>query len=136
LLWRIVITGTVPGACYAQGLTAFLTRKHIRIFDYARFAKPLRERIRAKAQELAAQHNVRIEHIAKVHIRKEDMVAKVLARRGDHPGLVHVISAMEACFSYEPWHDKKTQAFGVFTFAISAWKRQKERPHLFLSYRS
>ena len=29
-------------------------------------------------------------------------------QRGDHPGLVHVISAMEACPSYEPWHDKQT----------------------------
>jgi hypothetical protein len=28
--------------------------------------------------------------------------------RGDHPGLVHVISAMEACDSYKPWHDKRT----------------------------
>ena len=33
-------------------------------------------------------------------------MAKVLERRGDHPGLVHVISAMEACDSYRPWHDK------------------------------
>jgi hypothetical protein len=33
-------------------------------------------------------------------------VAKVLERRGDRPGLVHIISAMEACDSYRPWHDK------------------------------
>jgi hypothetical protein len=32
----------------------------------------------------------------------------VLAIRGDHPGLVHIISAMEACDSYKPWHDKRT----------------------------
>jgi len=32
----------------------------------------------------------------------------VLAVRGDHPGLVHIISAMEACDSYKPWHDKQT----------------------------
>ena len=30
----------------------------------------------------------------------------MLERRGDHPGLVHVISAMEACDSYRPSHDK------------------------------
>src|ERR1700704_6392443 len=41
-------------------------------------------------------------------IRKEDVVAKVLAARGSHPGLVHVISAMEACHGYQPWHDKQT----------------------------
>ena len=103
---RIVITGTIPGACYAQGMTAFLNSQHIRIFDYTRFAEPLRERIRAKAQELATQSGTAIEHINKAGIRKEDVVAQVLAQRGDHPGLVHVLSAMEACASYAPWHTR------------------------------
>src|SRR4029077_1290502 len=30
-------------------------------------------------------------------VRREEM----------HPGLVHVISAMEACGAYQPWHDKR-----------------------------
>lgn len=103
---RIVITGTLPGVCYAAGMTSFLYAREIRIFDYARFAEPLRDRIRARAQEVCAEARLEIEHIAKAHIRKEEVVAKVLAARGDHPGLVHVISAMEACESYRPWHDK------------------------------
>ena len=37
------------------------------------------------------------------HIRKEAVVAKVLERRSNRPGLVHVISAMEACSAYKPW---------------------------------
>jgi hypothetical protein len=49
---------------------------------------------------------VTIEHIAKAHIRKEDVVAKVLAVRGDAPGLVHVLSAMGTCATYQSWHDK------------------------------
>jgi hypothetical protein len=105
---RIVITGTLPGACYAQGMTSFLYSRGIRIFDYARFAEPLRERIRARAQEACAEADIQIEHINKAHIRKEEVVAKVLARRGEHPGLVHVISAMESCASYKPWHDKNS----------------------------
>ena len=103
---RIVITGTLPGICYAAGMTSFLYAKGIRIFDYARFAEPLRERIRQRAEQLAAEQGARIEYIAKTHIRKEEVVAKVLAARGEQPGLVHVISAMEACESYQPWHDK------------------------------
>jgi hypothetical protein len=103
---RIVITGTLPGACYAGGMTSFLYSRGIRIFDYARFAEPLRERIRARAQEVCSEAGIEIEHINKPHIRKEDVVAKVLAQRGDHAGLVHVISAMEACESYRPWHEK------------------------------
>jgi hypothetical protein len=68
----------------------------------------LRERIRKAAHTLAAAHGVTIEHIAKAHIRKEDVVAEVINQRGDHPRLVHIISTMEACDAYEPWHDKQT----------------------------
>ena len=45
----ILVTGTMPGACYAQGMTSFLYAKRIRIFDYPRFAEPLRDKIRAQA---------------------------------------------------------------------------------------
>jgi hypothetical protein len=103
---RIVITGTLPGICYAAGMTSFLYAKGIRIFDYPRFAEPLRDQIRARAEQLAAEQGASIEYIAKAHIRKEEVVAKMLAARGNHPGLVHVILAMEACESYQPWHDK------------------------------
>ncbi|MGH8613292.1 MAG: MarR family transcriptional regulator [Gammaproteobacteria bacterium] len=105
---RILITGTLPRACYAEGMTGFLYGKGVRIFDYARFAEPLRDAIRTRAQELAASAGIEIEHISKAHIRKEDVVAKVLERRGEEPGLVHIISAMEGCQSYRPWHDKGT----------------------------
>ena len=64
--------------------------------------------MRDRAAELAAAAGITIEHIANSHIRKEDVVAEVLAARGDHPGLVHVISAMEACPTYKPWHSKQT----------------------------
>ena len=33
-------------------------------------------------------------------------MARELAARGDAPGLVHVISAMQACPSFKPWLDK------------------------------
>src|SRR6478672_8337163 len=74
----------------------------------ARFAEPLRDRVRERAAELASAAGITIEHIAKNHIRKEDVVARVLVVRGDRPGLVHIISAMEACDTYKPWHDKHT----------------------------
>ena len=101
----IVVTGTLPGACYAEGMTAFLTRGHsdIRLSAVCRAVARCDPRSRSGAGDSAG---IAIEHIAKAHIRKEEVVAKVLERRGDHPGLVHIISAMEACQSYRPWHDK------------------------------
>ena len=55
---RIIITGTLPGACYAKGMTAFLSARQIRIFDYPRFAEPLRDRVRDRAAELASAAGV------------------------------------------------------------------------------
>ena len=105
---RILITGTMPGACYAAGMTSFLYSRGVRIFDYAQFAEPLRDRVRARALEVCTSAGLEIEHVSKSHIRKEELVHQVLAKRGDAPGLMHVISAMEACPSYRPWHDKAT----------------------------
>jgi hypothetical protein len=86
---RIIIVGTLPGACYAQGMTSFLYQQSIRIFDYPKFAEPLRDRIRDRAHAVCAEAGIEIEHVSKSHIRKEELVARVLAARGDEPGLVH-----------------------------------------------
>lgn len=48
---RIIVTGTLPGACYAGGMTSFLYSLGIRIFDYPRFAEPLRDHTRKRAQQ-------------------------------------------------------------------------------------
>lgn len=105
---RVVITGTLPTVCYAEGMTRFLFANGIQIFKYPEFAMTLRERVREQVASVVAEAGVTIEHIAKSHIRKEEVVAQVLKQRGDHPGLVHVLSAMEACPSYRPWHDKQS----------------------------
>ena len=98
---RVVITGTLPGVCYAEDMTRYLNAKGIRIFDYARFAEPLRERIRANAERHAAKAGIRIQFLRKSRIRKEEVVARILAQRGETPGLVAVLSAMEVCESYQ-----------------------------------
>lgn len=105
---RVVITGTLPQLCYAQGMTSYLYNHNIRIFDYPKFAEPFRNELRLNAEEIAKAHGIEIEFVKKQHIRKEDLVKKVLDKRGYAPGLVHILSAMESCESYQPWHDKLT----------------------------
>ncbi len=106
---RVVIMGTLPTACYAKGMTRFLYANKIRLFDYFNFTKPLKDRIHENAKQIAAEAGVEIEFIRKIKsVRKEDCIQEILEERGDHPGLVHVFSAMETCTSYKPWHDKQT----------------------------
>jgi hypothetical protein len=106
---RIIAHGTVPGWCFAQGMTSFLYANKIKIFDYPQFANSLREELRENTERLAKENGVEIEFIRKMkRFRKEDRIKEIIAQRGDHPGLVHIFAAMETCNSYKPWHDKKT----------------------------
>ena len=105
---RVVITGTIPGLCFAKGMTSYLYANGIRIFDYPKWAEPLRDEIRQNAERLAAEAGLEIEFIRKNDFRKEEQVRKILRERGHPPGLVHIFSAMETCPTYKPWHDKKT----------------------------
>jgi hypothetical protein len=103
---RVVISGSIPGICYADGMSSYLRLKGIRIFDYARWAEPLRDQIRQNAQGLAEKAGLSIEHLRRSDIRKEKRVREILKQRGEQQGLVCIFSAMEACPSYKPWHDK------------------------------
>jgi len=49
-----------------------------------------------------------VEFIRTRGIRKEDRAQELLAKRGDHPGLVCILSAMEPCSTYKPWHNKQS----------------------------
>ena len=106
---RVIISGNLHPLCYAKGMTGFLYCHGVRIFDYKEFALPLRDIIRANAEAIAKENGLEIEFIRKSNqFRKEDRIREILQTRGDHPGLVHIFSAMERCTTYYPWHDKQT----------------------------
>ncbi len=105
---RIIIQGTLPQICYSEGMSRYLSMNGIRIFDYEEFAKPLKDQIRDNAEKIATENNLEIDFIAKQHIRKESVIAEKIEKRGSHPGLVGILSAMEGCPYYKPWHDKRT----------------------------
>ncbi len=75
---RIIITGTIPQICYSQGMTSYLYSQNIRIFDYAKFAELFKEELRATVEQIAKANNIEIEFVSKSHIRKEDLMKKVL----------------------------------------------------------
>jgi hypothetical protein len=103
---RVILQGTLNPIGHPQGMTSFLYSKGIRIFDFPQWAKDYTDKIRAHVAALANKNNIEIEFIRKSNIRKEELVSKILDKRGNHPGLVCILSAMEACASFKPWHDK------------------------------
>jgi hypothetical protein len=105
---RIVIRGTLPVLSNAGHLTAYMYQNNIRIFDYAKFAEPYRDELKQNAQRIAEAAGLEIAFIRSSGVRKEAVIEGIIKKRGTHPGLVHIISVMEACTSYKPWHDKVT----------------------------
>ena len=105
---RLILTGTIPEISFSQGMTTYMYQKGVKIFDYPKFAEPFKDAIRANAERIAKEQGLTIEFIRKSSIRKESIISDKIKERGDHPGIVHILSAMEACNTYEPWHDKKT----------------------------
>src|SRR3984893_3042630 len=73
-----------------------------------RILPPYRNELRENAERLPAENGIAIEHLRKKNVRKEELVHAVLAKRGQHPGLVAIFSAMEPCPTYKPWHNKET----------------------------
>ncbi len=105
---RMIFSGTLPQICYSGGMTSYLYSKGIKIFDYPQFAGSLRALLRSNAEALAKSNGIEIAYVSRRDIRKEDLVKKVLEKRGYHFGLVHIISVMERCGSYRLWYDKSS----------------------------
>ena len=57
---RVVVTGTLPGVCYAEGMTRFLYTNDIRIFDYPQFAAKLRDQVRERARRYAKRSRINV----------------------------------------------------------------------------
>jgi hypothetical protein len=66
---RVIVQGTLPVFCYAEGMTAYLGKRRIRIFDFTRFAKPLTDASKANAEEVAAASGLNIDYVRKKNFR-------------------------------------------------------------------
>jgi hypothetical protein len=103
---RLILSGTLPEISYGKGMTKYMYQKAIKIFDYPKFAEPFKDAIRVNAERIAKEQGVEIEFIRKSGVRKESIISEKIEKRGNHPGIVHIISAMETCSTFKPWHDK------------------------------
>jgi hypothetical protein len=74
---RILLFGPLAKICYAEGMTSYLYEHKVRIFDYPKFAEPLRDILRENAERLAAENGIEIEFLLKRNVRKEDRVKEL-----------------------------------------------------------
>jgi len=85
---RVVVTGTLPHICYPEGMTRYLHGCEVPIFEFPAFAQTLRDRLRERAEKLAAEAGIAVEYIGHRGVRKEEVVAPSVARtwRSSGPG--------------------------------------------------
>lgn len=89
---RIVIHGNIPDLCFAGGMTSYLYRNNILV---PKWANGLRDEIHTHAEQIADDNGLTIEFIRKIgEFHKDDRIQEIIKNRGDHPGLVHIFSAM------------------------------------------
>ena len=89
-------------------MTGYLKKKDILIFDYAKFAEGLRDKIRQQIDAVVSESGVSVQYLNKGGIRKESLVSEIIEKRGTHCGIVCILSTLECCNTYKPWHDKQT----------------------------
>ena len=105
---RVIVRGRIPGLDYAKGMESYLRARAIYLFDFPKFAMPFREAIVHNAEQLALANGIEVQFIRNRDLRKEDIVTRVLEQRGDGPGLVAILSALEICPTFEARYDQKT----------------------------
>ena len=68
-------------------MTGYFYAHEIWIFDYPKWAQPLREALRANMERVAAENGIEIEFVrSRKSFRKEDRVKEVLSKRGGASG--------------------------------------------------
>ena len=112
---RVVLTGTISQIAHPAAMQAQLYKAGVRHFDFARYAQPLTDLIHKNARELAKKNGVQIQFIRGKQQRKEDLVEAVLAKRGRHPGLVHIIETQETSMTYKARKHDNGKSGLVFT---------------------
>ena len=94
---RLVLFGTYQPICYPNAMSWQVHTAGIKLVDYEkRFANKLRLEMTARIKAIAAEEGIEIKPVY-TSVRKEDFVSEILSSRGDAPGIVCILSAMESC---------------------------------------
>ncbi len=102
---RVVMEGRLRDISYAAGMTRWLEQHGCAPAMFAEYFKQYSKAIHETAKRLAANAGARVEIVYSQYCRKEDLVAKELAKRGHHVGLVLVLAAQERCPTFRTWRN-------------------------------
>ncbi len=105
---REIFSGSLIPLTYVDGLKRFLRANSILLKDFKNYAMSLSEELKSKAKNLAESNNAPYIYFNDSKHRNEKEVKQIINQRGEHPGLVAIITKLEIDNSYELRLNKET----------------------------
>lgn len=106
---RVIITGSLIPIAYLRGLNTFLSANHILLKEFLSYAKNLAETLKDQAKLLAEKEGAPYIYLNHSKMNKEKFIKTIINERGDHPGLVAVISVLEVDNSFDIYRNKDSK---------------------------
>ncbi|MBU0561124.1 MAG: hypothetical protein KKG93_16330 [Bacteroidetes bacterium] len=106
---RVIISGSIKPISYKEGLNTYLSAHHILLKDFTSYANKLSIQLKEQARLLSEKESVEYIYLNNSRIRKEELIRKKILKRGEHPGLVAILSCLELDNSFDIYRNKWTQ---------------------------
>ena len=105
---RVILKGSIIPISYLKGLGQFLSANNILLKDFLQYAKGLAEILKENAKSIAEEEGVQYIYFNNSNANKEKYIESKIKERGNHPGLVAVISSLEVDNSFDIFRNKET----------------------------
>jgi hypothetical protein len=124
---RVVITGSLTPISFEKGVRRFLSANNILLKQFQTYAKFLAEDLKEHAKLLAESENVPYIYLNNSKTRKEELIKSILKERGNHPGLIAVLTSLELCNSFDVHKNKSTHKLELIA-------RQRKCLHIYFYF--
>jgi hypothetical protein len=97
---RVIFKGHLRSISFAEGVEKLMSRKGLRIKDFARFVQTQSDLLIVRAKNQAIRYHRPYQYLG-CRVRKDDEARRIAARDGITKGLVCVFSELETCPSFK-----------------------------------
>ena len=98
---RVIITGSIIPISFVNGLSCFLILNNVLLKNFIAYATRLANILKDFAKQLAEQFDVPYKYLENSKVRNEEIIDKIIKERGDHAGLVAILSGLEVAQSFD-----------------------------------
>lgn len=98
---RVIITGSIIPISFVNGLSCFLNLNHVLLKNFIAYATRLANILKDYAKHMAEEFDVPYKYLENSQVRKEEIIDKIIKERGDHPGLVAILSGLEVAQGFD-----------------------------------